>query len=206
MRGRGGFGPRHRGGWPIDPRAFFPPEVADNIEGLARHFFGGEPASKDTDFSPAVDLFNTLSHFIVHVSLPGAKKEDVAVDWDIETRSLKVSGIVYRPGVDEEMLNALVRDERKVGFFERKIQLDETRFEGKVDDEADITAKLEDGVLVVRVPKVVEQPKPKEVEIEKEKETEKDAEMTSETEKGDYEEEREPEQEDETEYVRVEVE
>jgi len=156
-------------------------------------FFGGD-AAKDTDFSPAVDVFNTSTHLVIHVSLPGAKKEDLAVDWDIETKTLKIAGVVYRPDIDEEMLKALVRDERKVGFFERKIQLDEESVKGKVDEEKDISAKLDEGVLVVKVPKIVEKPK----EVEKEK----DAEM-SETEKGDAEEEQ---QEDETEYVRVEVE
>jgi HSP20 family protein len=192
-RGGGcGFGGR-RGpprSWPWGNRA---PQDFNDVADLARLFFGGE-AAKDTDFSPAVDVFNTTAHFVVHLSLPGAKKEDIAVDWDVETKTLKIAGVVYRPDVDEEMLKTLVRDERKVGFFERKIQLDEETVKGKVDEEKDITAKLEDGVLVVKVPKVVEKPK--------EPEKEKDAEM-SETEKGDAEEEQ---QEDEAEYVRVEVE
>jgi HSP20 family protein len=115
------------------------------------------------------------------------------VDWDIEAKTLKITGVVYRPNVDEEMLKSLVHDERRVGFFDRKVLLDEETMKSKVDEEQDITAKLEDGVLVVKVPKIVEAPK----EPEKEKDTE-----MSETEKGDAAEE----QEEETEYVRVEVE
>jgi HSP20 family protein len=212
FRGRGGpcgLGARHhrRGGgcgfggrrhetprsWPWGDRA---PQDFNDIADLARFLFGGD-AAKDTDFSPAVDVFNTPDHFIVHVSLPGAKKGDIAVDWDIETKILKISGVVYRPDISEEMLKALVQDERKVGFFERKVALDEETGKGKVDEEKDITAKLEDGVLVVKVPKIVEKPK--------ESEKGKDAEMGK-TEKGAAEEEQEEEQEDEPEYVRVEVE
>lgn len=36
----------------------------------------------NTDFSPAVDLFDTPTSYAIHVSLPGAKKEDIGVNYD----------------------------------------------------------------------------------------------------------------------------
>lgn len=49
-------------------------------------------------------------------------------------------------------MSALALDERKVGTFEREIKLDEN---ARVNDDA-IAAKLEDGVLRVTVPKVLD--------------------------------------------------
>lgn len=87
--------------------------------------------------------------------MPGAKKEDVGINWDVEKGVLNVAGVIYRQG-DEEFLKGLTQSERKVGVFERGIKLppvgssDEKE---EIDGDA-ITAKLEDGVLIVRVPKV----------------------------------------------------
>jgi HSP20 family protein len=83
--------------------------------------------------------------------LPGAKKEDVGVNWDAEKSELSVAGVIYRPG-DEELLKTLAMDERKVGPFERKIRLGTRANPAHVDADG-ITAKLEDGVLRVEVRK-----------------------------------------------------
>lgn len=91
---------------------------------------------------------------MIHVSLPGAKKEDVGVNWDTEKSELSVAGVIYRPG-DEEFLKTLEMGERKVGPFERKVRLG-TRANPAVVDVEGITAKLEDGVLRVEVPKMEE--------------------------------------------------
>jgi HSP20 family protein len=88
----------------------------------------------------------------VHISLPGAKKEDVGVNWDAEKSELSVAGVIYRPG-DEEFLKTLALDERKVGPFERKIRLGTRASPAHIDADG-ITAKLEDGILRVEVPKL----------------------------------------------------
>ncbi|KAF2442699.1 HSP20-like chaperone, partial [Karstenula rhodostoma CBS 690.94] len=103
-------------------------------------------------FSPEADIFDTPSAFVVHVSLPGAKKEDVGVNWDAEKSELSIAGVIYRPG-DEEFIKTLAMDERKVGPFERKVRLG-TRANPAAIDADGITAKLEDGVLRVEVPKM----------------------------------------------------
>ncbi|KAF2849151.1 HSP20-like chaperone, partial [Plenodomus tracheiphilus IPT5] len=103
-------------------------------------------------YTPDADVFDTESAFVVHISLPGAKKEDVGVNWDAEKSELSVAGVTYRPG-NEEFLKTLALDERKVGPFERKIRLGTRATPAHVDADG-ITAKLEDGVLRVEVPKM----------------------------------------------------
>jgi HSP20 family protein len=100
-------------------------------------------------FTPPVDVFSTPSSYVLHIALPGAKKEDVGVNWDAEKSVLNIAGVIYRAG-DEQFLNYLKSGERKVGLFEREVKLGD---DGEVDGDS-ISAKLEDGVLVVVVGKI----------------------------------------------------
>jgi HSP20 family protein len=109
-------------------------------------------SSESEDHTPEADIFDTESAYVVHVSLPGAKKEDVGVNWDAEKSELSIAGVIYRPG-DEEFLRTLALNERKVGAFERKIRLGTRANPANIDSDG-ITAKLEDGVLRVEVPKL----------------------------------------------------
>ncbi|KAF1994543.1 HSP20-like chaperone, partial [Amniculicola lignicola CBS 123094] len=103
-------------------------------------------------FTPEADIFSTPESYIIHLSLPGAKKEDVGVNYDAEKSELSIAGVIYRPG-DEQLLQHLEGEgERKVGPFERKIRLGTRANPAQVDEEG-ITAKLEDGILKVEVPK-----------------------------------------------------
>jgi HSP20 family protein len=121
------------------------------------HRSGEKVAPEDTDaentFIPPVDIFSTEKAFVLHVSLPGAKKEDVGVNWDADKGLLNLAGVVYRHG-DEEFLKTLSKSERKVGVFDRSIKLPPADQEKEEIDGDEITAKLEDGVLIVTVPKV----------------------------------------------------
>lgn len=142
-------GPPHRGGWGGGPAPF-------NLESIAKFFqtqLGGESEEKDSskDFTPAVDVFDTEDAYHVHVSLPGAKKEDVGVNYDAEKSELSIAGVVYRVG-DEEFLKTLAMGERKVGVFDRKVRLG-SRINPAAVDADGITAKMEDGVLRVEIPK-----------------------------------------------------
>ncbi|KAL9602796.1 MAG: hypothetical protein Q9219_001639 [cf. Caloplaca sp. 3 TL-2023] len=110
---------------------------------------------KDIDFTPPADVFDAEDHYTIHLSLPGAKKEDLGVTFDADKSELCVAGVVYRPGiVDEEGLKTLALEERgrEVGVFERKVRLGSRARPACVDEEG-IGARMEDGVLVVRVPK-----------------------------------------------------
>jgi HSP20 family protein len=109
--------------------------------------------SSDSSFNPPIDVFNTEKSYVIHVALPGAKKEDIGVNWDADRSLLKIAGVVHRPG-DEAFLNTLASSERKVGMFERTVTLPPVGADER--DEVDglgIKAKMEDGVLIVTVPK-----------------------------------------------------
>lgn len=118
----------------------------------ARAAAGSEGTTGGKDFSPEADIFDTEDAYVVHISLPGAKKEDVGVNWDADKSELNVAGVIYRPG-DEDFLKMLALDERKVGLFERKVRLGSRQAPAQVESEG-IAAKMEDGILVVTIPKV----------------------------------------------------
>lgn len=118
------------------------------------------------NFEPRADIFDTPASYLIHLSLPGARKEDIGVDWVGENSTLRIGGVVHRPGVDEETLKLLAVDGRKkeVGVFEKKIHLGTKRDPAHIDI-AGITAKIADGVLVVEVPKIKVEPMKIEVSI-----------------------------------------
>ncbi|EGY22646.1 uncharacterized protein VDAG_04084 [Verticillium dahliae VdLs.17] len=173
-RGRRGRHDHHRGGPPPPP----PPH-------------DGAPATDpvaDPDTSVSKPIYISLSPFArpstpqaytLHVALPGAKKQDIGVDWDADRSTLRIAGVLHRPA-DSQLLEALLPShaERRVGFFERVVALppaghEQPRREQRVfvDGEAEaeeseteegreeidgagIMAKMEDGILIVTVPKV----------------------------------------------------
>jgi HSP20 family protein len=112
---------------------------------------GNEKSEKNGDFTPEVDVFDSEELYTIHVSLPGANKEDVAVNWDADKSALTVAGVVTRPG-DEAFLKDLAMDERKVGVFERVVKLGNERHPANVEQDA-ISAKFENGILIIEIPK-----------------------------------------------------
>ena len=134
--------------------------------GLGPERFNTGTRNTDANFEPRADVFDTPSNYTIHLSLPGAKKEDLGVEWDGESSVLHIGGVVYRPGADEELLKHLVVDGRKreVGVFEKNIRLG-TKSDPASVDVAGINAKMIDGVLVVMVPKVAIEHKKREVPV-----------------------------------------
>lgn len=103
---------------------------------------------------PPLDIFTTEKAYIIHISLPGAVKEDVGVNWDAEKSLLNVAGVVYRPG-NEEFIQCLTSSERRVGMFERSVKLPPPEVDEKEDIDAfGITARMDNGILIVTVPKM----------------------------------------------------
>ena len=166
--GRGGRcgmgGNRGFGGWPMGAGGnfdmskiaefvsqFIPEEV---LAGARDGFPPKKDTSKDSskDFTPPADIFDTEDSFVIHLSLPGAKKEDVGVNWDADKSELNIAGVIYRPG-DEDFLKTLALDERQVGVFERKVKLGSKTDPAQVDADG-ISARMEDGVLMVTIPKL----------------------------------------------------
>lgn len=43
---------------------------------------GWRSSVENNEFSPAVDVFDTPTSYAVHVSLPGARREDIGVNYD----------------------------------------------------------------------------------------------------------------------------
>ncbi|KUI66395.1 hypothetical protein VM1G_01462 [Cytospora mali] len=121
----------------------------------------GEVSGDDMDgasFTPPLDLFEQPDRWVLHMAVPGAKKEDVGVSWDADRSVLSVSGVVHRPG-DEEFLKGLISGERSTGLFSREVRLPPTeggrQESGKEEVNAEgIEAKMEDGILIVTVPKI----------------------------------------------------
>lgn len=139
------------GGFDMSKLAEFIAQFAPNEVASAFNTTRESDTAASKDFTPEADVFDTEDAYIVHVSLPGAKKEDVGVNWDNDKSELSIAGVIYRPG-EEEFLKTLALDERKVGVFERKVKLGTKEKPAAVDDE-NIGAKMEDGILRVTIPK-----------------------------------------------------
>jgi len=141
-------------------------DLSGAAEGLGLERFNAPARSNDVDFEPRADVFDTTTKYVIHLSLPGAKKDDLGVDWDGENSVLRIAGVVHRPGADEELLKHLAVDGRKreVGVFEKAIRLGTKRDPAAIDV-AGISAKMSDGVLVIKVPKVEVEHQRREVPI-----------------------------------------
>ncbi|KAK5945523.1 hypothetical protein PMZ80_002728 [Knufia obscura] len=178
---RGPHGPHHRPSPPRGPRPEFNlgdflnklgdrlgVDLSNAAEGLgltADRFTAGR-TSQEVNFEPRADIFENKDLYTIHLSLPGAKKSDIGVDYDGEHSMLRITGVVHRPDVDEQMLKELVVDGRKreTGVFEKAIRLGTKRDPASIDV-AGISAKMTDGVLVVKIPKVEKVHQKREVPI-----------------------------------------
>lgn len=144
-------------------------DLSAAVEGLGLEVdrFKSGRTGTDVDFEPRTDIFESANKYTIHLSLPGAKKSDVGVDWDGEQSVLRIAGVVHRPGIDEEMMRQLSVDGRKreTGVFEKNIRLGTKKDPASIDV-AGITAKMVDGVLVIVVPKVEKHFEKKEVRVD----------------------------------------
>jgi HSP20 family protein len=127
------------------PDRFQPSGEVDPLErvrSLLDQTLGGEIASLLTEvrtFTPPVDIEETDDAYVIEADLPGARREDV--DIELEGNELQVTGeIKQREG-------KFRRRTRRVGRFELRVMLPEGVDGGGVD------AKLDHGVLTVRVPR-----------------------------------------------------
>jgi HSP20 family protein len=114
----------------------------ERVRSLLDQTLGGEIASMLTEtrtFTPPVDIEETDDAYLIEADLPGVKREDV--DIELEGNELQITGeIKQREG-------RFRRRTRRVGRFELRVVLPDGVDGGSVD------AKLDHGVLTVRVPK-----------------------------------------------------
>jgi HSP20 family protein len=101
---------------------------------------------------PDVDIEETEDAWIVEAEVPGVNREDVNVE--VRDSELMITGEIK----DRERTGVLRRRTRRVGRFEYRVTLP-----GDADPER-IEASLDDGILMLRVPKP-EQARPRRIEV-----------------------------------------
>ncbi len=105
-------------------------------------------------YAPAMDVRETDDAYIVEADVPGMKKEDVHIE--VADNVLTIKG--ERKDEKEEKDKNYHRIERSFGSFARSVALP-AGFDGNK-----VTAKFENGVLTVTLPKPDER-KPRRVEV-----------------------------------------
>ncbi len=105
---------------------------------------------------PALDVWETPTEVVYAFDLPGVPQDEISIEVKDETLTISAE----RTKNDETNQDGFYRFERRYGTFARAVGLPQG-----VDQE-NISARYEDGVLEVRVPKP-EEPKPKKIELSK---------------------------------------
>lgn len=109
--------------------------------------------STEGSYAPLVDIYETNDEFILTADMPGVKKEDVSLK--LEEGSMLIFGKIDY----QEILNRrFILKEKETGHFFRKFKISDTI------DETKISAKFENGQLVVILPKH-ERVKPRTINI-----------------------------------------
>jgi len=121
------------------------------------YFRGGSQADTSMSASlwtPAVDIAEKDSEYLVKVELPGVNKEDVKIT--LESNILTIRG--EKKQEHEEKGKSFHRVERSYGSFQRSFTLPTTVKSDKID------AVYKDGVLHISLPKA-EESRPKQIEV-----------------------------------------
>jgi HSP20 family protein len=136
----------------IDPSREFE-DIYDRMGQLMNVAFGdlGLATLADIPWSPLADVSENDNAYLVHVELPGVRKDQI--DVQMQDRELVVSG-----DIKETEDGRRHRSTRRTGRFEYRTYL-------PGDVKADqVSAQLADGVLTVTVPKS-EAAKPRRIEV-----------------------------------------
>ncbi|KAL3680380.1 hypothetical protein R1sor_023336 [Riccia sorocarpa] len=148
--------PRGFGNSIFDP--FFGSSIFDPFETLPRNLFDQAFPSFDKDVSAVantrVDWVETPEAHVFKADLPGLKKEEIKIQL-ADDGVLSISGERKKEKIDEK--DSYRREERSYGKFYRQFRLPPNTKHN------DISAKVENGVLTVSVPKSEESKKQQEV-------------------------------------------
>lgn len=112
-----------------------------------------EALEKESWVAPLVDIYETTEDYFLTAQMPGVSKEDVKIK--LEEGHLVIMG---RISYDEAINRKYVLKETETGNFYRRFKISDNVDEQKID------AKLENGILNVKLPKH-ERIKPKTIEI-----------------------------------------
>ena len=99
-------------------------------------------AIETVGWTPPVDIEEQDNAYVVEAELPGVEKNDVNIE--LVANELMITGEIK----EREREGILRKRTRRIGRFEYRVRLPE-----QVDAD-NIDAKLKDGVLLVRVPKL----------------------------------------------------
>ncbi len=125
------------------------------INKMFNSFFGSEATDEvETNWTPRLDVVEDKDHYTVMIDIPGMRKDDVKIT--LRENVLNVRGErteeVKRDGDTYHII------ERRFGKFSRSLTLPTNVIATKIE------AKMNDGVLVVTLPKA-EDAKPREITI-----------------------------------------
>jgi HSP20 family protein len=136
----------------IDPTREFE-DIYDRMGQLMNVAFGdiGLTTLADIPWAPLADLSENDNAYLVHVELPGVRKDQI--DVQMQDRELVISG-----EIKEAENGRRHRSTRRTGRFEYR-----TYLPGEVKADQ-VSAQLADGVLTVTVPKS-EAAKPRRIEV-----------------------------------------
>ena len=115
-------------------------QLNERMRRMLDQTFGGmldEPAG----WIPAVDIEELEDAYVVEAEVPGVRREDVNIE--VSGNELTISGEIK----ERERKGVIRRRTRRVGRFEFRVALP-----SEVNPEG-VDAKLNDGVLTVRIPK-----------------------------------------------------
>lgn len=116
------------------------------LEELTRFFPGDDRSSGRGEqvHVPHVDMYETGNHLYIDVDLPGVKKEDVNCNISNEEVFVEARKKISRP----EKSAHYYCMERFFGFFRRTIDIP------VIVNTGDVEAKLVDGILHIKLPKI----------------------------------------------------
>lgn len=113
-----------------------------------------EALENESWVAPLVDIYETDDEFFLNAYIPGVKKENLKIK--LEDNHLVIMGRI--DNYDEAVNRKYVLKETEIGNFYRRFKISDSI------DESKINAKLENGVLEIRLPKH-ERVKPRTIEI-----------------------------------------
>ena len=122
---------------------FEPWSYVDLLHRDLKHRTNTQAASQ---WTPAVDILEEKSRFVLRADVPGVRVEDIDVTMDGGV--LTVSGSRHADSVDDDV--SVRRTERASGSFSRRFTLPETT------DAEKITARSTNGILEIAIPKLPE--------------------------------------------------
>lgn len=91
------------------------------------------------------DIKENEKDYVIDAELPGVRKEDIKLEFRDDTLTIAVE---HNEQVDEEREN-YIRKERRYGSFARSFHVENVNHDG-------VTAKYNDGILTVTIPKAEE--------------------------------------------------